>query len=100
MNNIDIQYPLYRDNLFSKLKRVEDYRRMKELHRSITEMIEKTEPLVKSARPPRNPRQDIMQRQDKNNLRVLLRQKQRLEDRMKDLERMIREDIDTSVPKQ
>ena len=99
MNN-DIQYPLYRDNLFSKLKRMEDYRRMKSLHRSITEMIEKTEPLVKSARPPRNPRQDIMQRQDKNNLRVLLRQKQRLEERMKDLEWTIRSDIDASFPDQ
>lgn len=96
----EIMYPLYRDNLFAKAKRIADYEKMKSLHRSITEMIEKTEPLVKSARPPRNPRQDIMQRQDKNNLRVLLRQKQRLEERMKELERMIREDIDTSVPKQ
>lgn len=99
MNN-DIQYPLYRDSLFAKAKRLADYEKIKSLHRSVTDMIEKTESLVKSARPPRNPRQDIMQRQDKNNLRVLLRQKQRLEERMKELERMIREDIDTSVPKQ
>lgn len=93
-------YPLYRDNLFAKAKRLADYEKMKSLHRSITEMIEKTEPLVKSARPPRNPRQDIMQRQDKNNLRVLQRQKQRLEERMKDLEWAIRTDIDASFPKE
>jgi hypothetical protein len=93
-----IMYPLYRDNLFAKAKRLADYEKMKSLHRSITEMIEKTEPMVKSERPPRNPRQDIMQRQDKNNLRVLLRQKQRLEERMKDLEWAIRADIDATIP--
>ena len=98
--NGEIMYPLYTDNLFAKAKRIDDYKKTKELHRSITDMIEKTEPKVKSAGAPRNPRQDTMQRQDKNNLRVLLRQKQRLEERMKELERMIREDIDTSVPKQ
>lgn len=97
--NGEIMYPLYRDNLFSKLKRMEDYTMLKNLHQSVTEMIEKTEPKVRSARLPRNPRQDIMQRQDKNNLRVLQRQKQRLEDRMKDLEKLIREDIDSTIPK-
>lgn len=97
MNN-DIKYPLYRDSLFAKAKRIADYEKMKSLHRSVTEMIEKTEPLVKSARPPRNPRQDIMQRQDKNNFRVLQRQKQRLEERMKDLEWTIKADMDASFP--
>lgn len=98
--NGEIMYPLYRDNLFAKAKRLADYEKMKSLHRSVTGMIEKTEPLVKSARPPRNPRQDIMQRQDKNNLRVLQRQKQRLEERMKNLEWAIRSDIDASFPDQ
>lgn len=93
-------YPLYRDNLFANVKKISDYEKMKALHRSITEMIEKTEPKVNSAGAPRNPRQDIMQRQDKNNLRVLLRQKQRLEERMQELERAIQEDIDSSIPKQ
>lgn len=97
--NGEIMYPLYRDNLFSKLKRMEDYTTLKTLHQSVIEMIGKTEPKVRSARLPRNPRQDIMQRQDKNNLRVLQRQKQRLEDRMRDLEKMIREDIDSTIPK-
>lgn len=97
MNN-NIQYPLYRDNLFSKFKKLEDYEKMKNLHQAIIEMIEKTEPKIKSAGAPRNPRQDIMQRQDKNNLRVLHRQKQRLEERMKDLEWAIRADIDATIP--
>lgn len=92
-------YPLYRDHIFATAKRIADYEKMKELHRSITEMIEKIEPKIKSAMPPRNPRQDIMQRQDKNNIRVLQRQKQRLEERLKDLERMIKEDIDSSIQK-
>ena len=93
-------YPLYRDNLFAKAKRLADYEKMKSLHQSVMEMVEKTEPKVKSAGAPRNPRQDIMQRQDKHNLMVLQRQKQRLEERMKDLEWTIRADIDASIPKQ
>jgi hypothetical protein len=92
----EIMHPLYRSKLFFNLKRLADYEKMKILHQSIMDMIEKTEPKVKSARPPRNPRQDIIQRQDKNNLRVLQRQKQRLEERMNNLERMIQEDIDAS----
>lgn len=90
-------YPLYTDDLFAKAKRIDDYKKMKELHRSITDMIEKTEPKIGSFCPPKNPRQDIKQRQDKNNLRVLQRQKQRLEERMIDLEKMIRKDINNSV---
>ena len=97
--NGEIMYPLYRDHLFAKAKRLADYEKMKSLYRSVTEMIEHTEPKVNSARTPRNPRQDIMQRQDKNNLRVLLRQKQRLEERMQELEWMIREDMESLVQK-
>ena len=93
-------YPLYRDNLFAKAKRIADYEKMKSLYNSVIEMIEKTEPKVKSAGAPRNPRQDILQRQDKNNLRVLYRQKQRLEERLRSLEWTIRADIDASVPNQ
>jgi hypothetical protein len=96
----EIMYPLYRDNLFAKAKRIADYEKMKSLYNSVIEMIEKTEPKVKSAGAPRNPRQDILQRQDKNNLRVLYRQKQRLEERLRSLEWTIRADIDASVPNQ
>lgn len=99
MDDGNIQYPLYRDNLFAKVKRIADYEKAKDLHRSITEMIETTQGKVERHQRPNNPRQDILQRCDKNNLRILLRQKQRLEDKMVSLERMIREDIDTSFPK-
>ena len=97
MSNHNIQYPLYRDNLFAKAKRLADYEKLKHHFNLINEMINKTNGQIERHQTPRNPRQDILQACDKNNIRILLRQKQRLEGKLKDLEQSIREDIDSSI---
>ena len=90
----DILYPLYRDELFSKAKKFSDYEKLKVLHRSVCFMLEKLEEKVEVHGKPRNPRQDIMQRMDQNNLRGLQQRKKRLEEKMIVLEQSIKEDID------
>lgn len=94
-----ILYPLYRDNLFAKAKRLADYEKLKHHYQLVNEMIDKLSEKIDYQQIPRNPRQDILQRCDKNNVRILLRQKQRLEEKMLYLEGIIREDIDESIPK-
>lgn len=91
-----IQYPLYRDELFSKAKRVSDYEKLKTLHRSVCWMINHIEEDMQRWGAPRNPRQDILQNIDRRNHQRLLRQKERIEERMKNMEKVIQLDIDRS----
>lgn len=95
----DIQYPLYRDELFSKAKRLSDYEKTKTLYQSVCWMIEHVENSIKNQQPPRNPRQDILQRCDKNNIHVLYRRKDRLEQNLKLLEEGIKKDMQEDVDK-
>ena len=91
----DIQYPLYKDPLFSKAKKIADYEKLKSLHLSVCEMIENIGEKVEVHSRPRNPRQDMMQRSNKNNIRVLHQRKIRIEERMVVLEESIRKDIES-----
>jgi hypothetical protein len=92
----DIKYPLYRDDIFSKAKRMEDYSKYKGLYQSICSKINTTNEKIESSGLPRNPRQDISQQCDKNNIRILQRQKLHLEEKMKILEEAIKKDIEDS----
>lgn len=93
---MDIQYPLYRDELFSKAKRMADYEKLKVLYQSVCWMLNEVEEKIDVHGAPRNPRQDILQKQDRNNFRVLQQRKLRLEQKMKVYENLIQEDIDRS----
>lgn len=91
-----IQYPLYRDELFSKAKRVADYEKLKTLHRSVSWMIGHIGEEMEKWGTPRNRRQQLLQEADIRNLRRLKRQKERIEERMSAMEKVIRLDIDRS----
>ena len=93
----DIKYPLYKDPLFAKAKRVDDYKKLKHLHRSICDMIDNLDEKIAVHGNPRNPRQDILQRQDTNNFRILQRQKLHLEEKMKILEESIKNDMENDL---
>jgi hypothetical protein len=93
----DILYPLHRDELFSKAKRFADYEKLKVLHRSVCWQIEHLEEETEIRNQlPMNKRQQILHNYDMNNLRTLGRRKQRLEERMKEYETLIQQDIDQS----
>jgi hypothetical protein len=95
MDNI-IQYPLYRDELFSKAKRFSDYEKLKVLHRSICRMIDHVKESLELYEDAvmLNKRQQSMRNWDQNNYNRLLRQKTRLEEKMKSYEELIRKDIE------
>lgn len=92
---MDIQYPLYRDDLFSKAKRLSDYEKLKVLHRAICWQLEHA-PDVDKLMPPRNPRQTIFQNHHRKNKLVWQRQKVRLEEKMKLMEEQIQKDMTES----
>jgi hypothetical protein len=92
----DIKYPLYRDDIFSKAKRMEDYTKCKGLYQSVCSRIHIINEKIESSGLPKNPRQDISQQCDKHDIRILQCQKLRLEERMKILEEAIKKDIEDS----
>jgi hypothetical protein len=93
----DIKYPLYNDPLFAKAKRVDDYEKIKNLHRSVCKIIERLDDKISVHGNPKNPRQDVLQFQDTNNFRLLQRQKLHLEEKMKVLEESIKKDMENEL---
>jgi len=89
----DIKYPLYRDDLFAKAKRVDDYRKLKILHGAICSMMDELKVKVETSGRPRNPRQDILQQKDKTNLRGYENRRIHLEEKMLILENKIKQDM-------
>ena len=87
--------PFQRGEVLTKLNRISSLEKFKVLHRSVCWMIENITEKVGFQNPPRNPRQDILQRCDKNNLRVLQQRKIRLEEKMELLEESIKKDIES-----
>ena len=81
---------------FSRIERVDDYRRLKELFGSICTQIEGLEEAIPSFKPPRNPREDVQQLSDKNRLRMLQNQKRRLEKQLSLMEEQIKVEIEAS----
>jgi len=91
----DILYPLYRDPLFAKAKHMDDYAKLKELYQMVCSQINRLDEKIETHGKPMGPRQDILQKTDKNTHRILLRRKERLEKQMADLAESIKKDIDT-----
>ena len=90
----DILYPLYRDPIFSNAKKFVDYEKLKNMHKSISSMINQLSERVETHGKPRNPRQDFLQNSDKLKLRSLQQRKTHIEEKMVALENTIKTDID------
>lgn len=92
-NNTEIDLPYRRGDFLIKANRVTDYMKLKQLYLSVISKIANLEESLKSKIPPRNPRQDILLCQRKNNLRALQNQKIRIEQKMTILEESIKKDM-------
>jgi len=86
----DILYPLYRDPIFSQAKELDDYRKLKELYQMVCSQIERLDEKIETHGKPMGPRQDILQKTDKNTHRILLRRQERLAKQMALLEKSIK----------
>ena len=71
----DIKYPLYEDSLFSKVKRLDDYDKLKKSYLSICRMLEGMGDRNEFQRAPRNPREDLMKQYGKHSIIIWKRQK-------------------------
>lgn len=85
----------WRDTI-RKIIKVEEYNKIKKIYLSILSQIEQLEEDTEHFVPPRNPREDASQVHDKIKLRMLGKQKDRLEKKMSELEQSIRKDIEDS----
>jgi len=80
--------------LFTRIERVDDYRKLKELYSSTVNQIEKLTEDISQFQPPRNPREDASQCHDKMKLGMLTKQKSRLEKQLSLLEKQIQNDME------
>jgi len=87
-------FPFQRGELLTRLQKFEYLKQTKEALVRICRMIDEKEEVV--PHPPKNPREDLIQRHDKMTLQVWKRQKQRLEQRIAMLEQQIQQDIQTA----
>ena len=82
--------------LFSKAKKIADYEKLRTLHYSICKRIGHIDENMLEWKLPTNPRQDMLQKFERQNLPRLKRQKERIEKQMVMLEELIKEDIEQS----
>lgn len=82
---------------FMRIRRVEDYRIVRELHKSVCEQIEKLKENPENPTPAAKTHgKEISKHHDAVKGMMLEKQKERLEDKMKSLERQIEIDIQTA----
>ena len=94
--NGDIKYPLYKDDLFVKAKRLDDYGKLRTQYKALSQLIEGLQGSLVHRNKPNSPREDLIQYHDDNTLRILLRQKSRLEEKISEVEKLIKQDIEQS----
>lgn len=82
--------------LFTRIERVDDYHKLKELHSSTTNQIEELNENIAQFQPPRNPREDAIQCHSKTKLDMLKKQKVRLEKQLETLALQIQTDMEVS----
>src|ERR1700733_3165993 len=81
-------------DVFNRIKRIEEYKKVKALYDTACWQVDHLSTDLESRGTPRNPRQDLLNRLDADHCRGLQMQKQRLQERLRVLEKSIKKDMD------
>lgn len=85
-----MRYDISKDNVFIQAKNIANYEKLKNLRDFVCNQIENFNENVNFKLISKNPREHIQRQLNKNNLRVLIIQKDRLNDKIEKLEEIIK----------
>lgn len=85
------------NKFFARFEHLEDYKHLKELHKSVCQQIDDLNKEIPKFTAPTNPREDATQQHDKTKLAMLTKQKTRLEKQLSVMEEQIKMEMEVST---